>query len=88
MPKTNTVCKFTLVEKLETNYSYKLKLTPVCPADPGNTEDEDARFWNATPNGLIELTVDNKKSVEHMKPGDDFFVTITSVDVEEGDAIS
>jgi hypothetical protein len=51
------------------------KVLKLAPVTGGSTENDS--FWKATPNGSIELGVDNLPAVEGMKVGDEFYVDFT-----------
>ena len=60
----------------------KVKLGPVYAgpgADPKLTTKEDGAFWQATPNGSLEMIIDNPDASEQFQPGDKFYLTFERV---------
>ncbi len=69
------------VESFE--YSVNVRLSPVYAgegADPKVTSKEDGSFWEATPNGKLEMTVNNPLAAEQFQPGDVFYISFTRAD--------
>ncbi len=54
-----------------------VKLTPVYSTDP---EHENKKFWDATPNGNIELHIQNPIAVEAFELGAEYYVDFTKVE--------
>ena len=77
------VAKFEVMS-IET-YKYpgqKVVLMPVYAgegADPKVTSKEDGQFWEATPNGRLEMQVNNPVAAEQFQPGDRFYLTFERV---------
>ena len=50
---------------------------------PGNNEgdlEEHKKFWEATPNGQITMTIKNSAAAEDVQPGDFHYVTFERAD--------
>ncbi len=54
----------------------KVKLTAVHETDT----PENERFTKASPNGSIEMSIDNPPALEQFKPGKFFYVDFTSTE--------
>jgi hypothetical protein len=54
-----------------------VKLEPVF-----STTGENRKFWDATPNGQIELTIRNSETAEIFIPGKEYSVTFSTSDIE------
>ncbi|EOX3942296.1 hypothetical protein ACPHXT_000718 [Vibrio alginolyticus] len=66
-------CKFKVVSVTKHEYCHDVKMEPVV----GNGLDsENAKFFGATPAGLLQLTVAND-SVDHVQPGQEYYLDIT-----------
>jgi hypothetical protein len=78
------VAKFQVnsVELFAHGPSRKVKLGPVYAgpgADPQVTSKEDGAFWQATPQGSLEMVIDNPDASEQFQPGDKFYLTFERV---------
>ena len=54
-----------------------LRFSPVYSEDPSS---ENAKFWNATPAGHIDLGVVNPEAWQHFELGQEYFVEFTPAD--------
>jgi len=50
---------------------------PVC--DTGNAKSDNSKFWQATPNGKIELGTINPEAAAHFRVGMELYVDFTPV---------
>lgn len=64
------------IENITSDYGKRLVARPVY--DP-NPESENGKFFSATPGGMLDLSVVNEASIEHLKEGDEIYVDITKV---------
>lgn len=55
-----------------------VKLSAVTSNSPGDKEDNE-KFFEATPSGMIDLQVINSKAMEQFKPGALYIVTLEKV---------
>jgi hypothetical protein len=55
-----------------------VKLSPV--TGTGNPNDENSRFWAATPSGLLELGCVNAEAVAELELGREFYVQLVPAD--------
>jgi hypothetical protein len=78
----SVVAKFVINETAQTQYGGRVKASPVGGEnDPRVTKkDEDEAFWNATPQGSIELVITNPGALEQFQCGDTFYVTFDRAD--------
>lgn len=53
-------------------------MSPVYSNDPNS---ENKAFWEATPNGKIEMTINNLAAFDQFQPGDSFYVDFTKADL-------
>jgi hypothetical protein len=44
------------------------------------TRDENEKFWDATPQGKISMTIQNPLAAEQLQPGNRFYVTFERAD--------
>jgi hypothetical protein len=61
----------------------KVRMMPVYAGegtDPKLTTKEDGAFWEATPSGSLEMTVNNPLAAEQFQPGDKFYLTFEKAD--------
>jgi hypothetical protein len=66
--------KFRVGEVTMYNETYgKVKLTAVHETDT----PENQRFTKATPNGTVEMYIDNPPALDQFKPGKSFYVDFT-----------
>lgn len=77
------VAKFKVnsVESFEHGY-VNVKMSPVCPPEDDTkvTSAENGSFWRATPNGKLEMTVNNPLAVERLQPGQSYYLTFERAD--------
>lgn len=59
-----------------------VEMSPVSPSadDDRITREENEKFWQATPNGRIELHIDNPAAAEQFQAGDPYYVTFEPAD--------
>jgi len=87
MSITSTRAKFKLNVKEENSYgssgidSIKVQLNAVMT--DGEEESENTKFWEASPNGTLELTVDNKNVFPLFNTGQEFYIDITPIEPAE-----
>jgi len=62
------------VTKYNNSGAASVKLQPVYSADPAS---ENKAFWDATPNGSIELHIQNPAAAERFVPGQAYYVDFT-----------
>lgn len=77
----SVVAKFTVNEVRSNVTGGGVKLNAVYPSeDPKvTTSDEDQAFWEATPQGLIDLVITNSSALEQFQAGDQFYVTFERI---------
>lgn len=59
-----------------------IKMSPVVAptADERTAENaENEKFWSATPQGRIELTITNPPAAEQFQPSDEFYCTFERI---------
>ncbi|HHX8487653.1 TPA: hypothetical protein ACVO3E_004287 [Vibrio diabolicus] len=66
-------CKFKVISVTKQEYCNDVKMEAV--AGHG-LDGENAKFFGATPAGLLQLTVAND-SVDHVSPGSEYYLDIT-----------
>jgi hypothetical protein len=54
-----------------------VKLQPVYSSDPAS---ENYAFWKATPNGTLEMQIDNPQATAMFEPGNLYFIDIAPAD--------
>lgn len=71
------VAKFSVGSVEQFTYGSTVRLQAIMPADSDDkiTRDENTRFWEATPNGRFEMTVNNPAAAEQFQPGDQWYLT-------------
>lgn len=87
-----TRCKFRVnsIETFGPGAGAKVKLSAIYPdaERDGYAHDENHAFFNATPSGLIELTIQNPYGAELFQPGKDFYVDFEEASKPEPPAAS
>ena len=70
--------KFKVVSKLPNQYGTggRLVLTPVYSTDP---ESENKKFWDATPNGLLDMHITNQVAFDGFELQKDYYLDFTPV---------
>lgn len=71
-------CKFKVDEVTKTPYADTFKASPVYS---DKEESENKAFWDATPSGSLEFTCVNKGSLDQLKPGQEFYLDLTPIEV-------
>jgi hypothetical protein len=49
----------------------KIEMAPVCNDDPGHP---NRSFWEATPNGKIEMQINNPSALQQFEVGKEYYV--------------
>lgn len=73
MPKTIRA-KFQCWAVSDTGYSERVALHPVYSADP---DSENHAFWKATPNGNLEMYIDNPDAKGTFEVGKSYYLDIS-----------
>lgn len=71
------VAKFNVHEVAASIHSTRINMG-VVTGDTGDdkiTRDENTKFWDATPQGKIEIVITNPPAAEQFQAGDEFYVT-------------
>lgn len=69
--------KFSVYSKKEVVGAVEVEMTPVYSSNP---DDENRRFWNATPSGKITMYITNPDAVVHFEVGKVYYVDFTPAD--------
>ncbi len=70
----STRCKFFVVGKKEHEHAVEVNLSAVYSPD---ANDENRKFWNATPNGQVRLWIENKPAAEVFEEGKKYYLDFT-----------
>ena len=52
-------------------------LSPVYSEDPNH---ENKAFWDATPSGSIQMTINNQKAFEQFEPNKEYYIDFTKAE--------
>lgn len=81
------IAKFHVDEVAAREYNAEVKLRAVTPNigpdGPEFNNDEDEKFWKATPNGILTMTIDNPAAAEQFQPGDDWYLKFEKASGDE-----
>ncbi len=67
-----TRCKFTCIEKTGNEWGSHIKMIPVYSAS-----EENKKFFEATPSGMIELGVVNPEAAKQFEQGKEYYIDIS-----------
>lgn len=73
--------KFEVAEIRRHQYANK-EMQTVClvPVRSNDSKHENAKFWNATPSGKIELGIINLEAAEYFELGKEYYLDFTLAD--------
>ncbi len=76
------VAKFKVSSVTSYEYGSNVVLQPVVPPadDTKITSAEDGAFWQATPSGKLEMTINNTAAAEQFQPGQSYYLTFERAD--------
>lgn len=74
-------CKFVVSSK--TQHAYGGEELAASPVYQGEEGSENAKFWEATPSGTLELSGVKNGSLEGLKPGQEFYLDLTPIPAAE-----
>jgi hypothetical protein len=64
--------KFKCVSVMHTEYGKETVLTPVMKTD--DPEDENSKFWEASPSGELKMFINNLPAAEMFIPGNEYYL--------------
>lgn len=74
--KTRAKFQVTSITKYAQFSGAKIEMAPVYSDDP---EHPNRAFWQATPNGKIEMQINNPSAIENFEVGKEYYVDFSPV---------
>lgn len=65
------LAKFHVNEIKEFSWGTEVTMTPVYSDNP---ESENKRFWEATPNGTLRMTIKNQAAADYFKRDGEYYI--------------